>query len=685
MFDKSKFNEALTAYKYCVVKRLERGEIDKWKAVKCFQDNWDVNAKDFAKMLEKSLSLTGSLLAATSYFPKQAIIDFAEAAPEDVRSMFIALYDENTDLAERVVTFKTKADELHKKYGDEGKKHFQTENAIMTYLWLRYTDKYYIYKISIIKKVSEVLESSYQFKSGAYTENIRNFMAFYDELSEELRKDPELRELLDSQITSECYDDPMLHTLAIDFGFYIGSGEYEKDLLPSSIDTPQQGDSTLVPSGNDQPESENEPHYWFLIGKPQIWSMSSLPVGESVDYDLYNEKGNKRKVFQCFLDAKVGDRVIGYESEPVKKITSLLHVSKEQNGKKIYFEKDEALLSPIDYSFLEKAPELLEAGFDIKNIQGSLFSLTKEAYDYLMNVISDENPHEYSKDDLQKYSKEDFLSEVYMDSDEYDRLASVLSRKKNIILQGAPGVGKTFAAKRLAYSMMGEKDDDRIEFVQFHQNYSYEDFVMGYKPVENGFDLKPGIFYRFCQKAANHPDKDYFFIIDEINRGNMSKIFGELLMLIENDHRGDKVTLAYNGLSFSVPEKLHIIGMMNTADRSLAMIDYALRRRFSFFDIEPGFNTEGFKKYQDGLSSETFDALIEKIVELNEEIKSDKSLGSGFRIGHSYFCNATECTEEWMRDIIDFDIVPMLSEYWFDDEEKVNHWNEILQDTLKND
>ena len=144
---------------------------------------------------------------------------------------------------------------------------------------------------------------------------------------------------------------------------------------------------------------------------------------------------------------------------------------------------------------------------------------------------------------------------------------------------------------------MGEKDDDRMEFVQFHQNYSYEDFVMGYKPVENSFELKYGIFYRFCQKAANQPDKEFFFIIDEINRGNMSKVFGELLMLIERDYRGIKATLAYNGLPFSVPKNLYIIGMMNTADRSLAMIDYALRRRFSFFEIEPGFDSEGFIHY----------------------------------------------------------------------------------------
>ena len=130
------------------------------------------------------------------------------------------------------------------------------------------------------------------------------------------------------------------------------------------------------------------------------------------------------------------------------------------------------------------------------------------------------------------------------------------------------------------------KDKSRIEMVQFHQNYTYEDFIMGYKPTENGgFAIKPGIFYQFCKKAADDKDRPYFFIIDEINRGNLSKIFGELLMLIESDYRDTSIKLAYRDEDFYVPSNLYIIGMMNTADRSLAMIDYALRRRFSFFEM----------------------------------------------------------------------------------------------------
>lgn len=282
------------------------------------------------------------------------------------------------------------------------------------------------------------------------------------------------------------------------------------------------------------------------------------------------------------------------------------------------------------------------------------------------------------RDTNESYSKQDFLENVYMTEERYDRLVAVLRNKKNLILQGAPGVGKTFTARRLAYSMMKKKDDSRIELVQFHQNYSYEDFMMGYKPVMDGFELKYGVFYRFCQKATNHPDKDYFFIIDEINCGNLSKILGELLMLIERDYRDTKVTLAYNGLAFSVPSNLYIIGMMNTADRSLAMIDYALRRRFSFFDMEPGFDSEGFVQYQNGLDSETFNELIDKIKELNVEIARDKSLGMGFCIGHSYFCERDVCTDEWLREVVDYDILPMLSEYWFDDADKLQRWKNIL-------
>lgn len=281
------------------------------------------------------------------------------------------------------------------------------------------------------------------------------------------------------------------------------------------------------------------------------------------------------------------------------------------------------------------------------------------------------------------YSKKDFLNEVYLSSEEYDRLVKLLKTKKNIILQGAPGVGKTYAAKRLAYSLLNAEDDSHIKFIQFHQNCSYEDFIMGYKPSEDGnFELKEGVFYDFCREARNNPDQDFFFIIDEINRGNLSKIFGELLVLIETSHRNETVTLTYNNESFSVPDNLYIIGMMNTADRSLAMIDYALRRRFAFFDVHPAFESAGFTKYVKRLNNDKFSRIIKAIQELNKTIADDDSLGEGFCIGHSYFCNQEKVDDVWLKNVIEFEILPMIKEYWFDNKEKYENEKSLLMNLL---
>ena len=416
-------------------------------------------------------------------------------------------------------------------------------------------------------------------------------------------------------------------------------------------------------------KSDDTRQYWWLVADSKIWSFSSIKKGEVIDYTLYNDKGNKRRIFQNFLNAKAGDFVIGYESKSVRKIVALAEVAKENDGEQICFRKTEQLSNPIDLNSIQDIPKLANMEFLTKS-NGSFFKLTKEEYQIIIDVIRGNDPTPTPKRAL-SYSKDDFLSEVYIDESDYDRLHNLLLCKKNVILQGAPGVGKTFSAMRLAYSMMGEKDDSRVEMVQFHQNYTYEDFIMGYKPTDNGgFVIKEGVFYKFCKKAAADAERDYFFIIDEINRGNLSKIFGELLMLIEKGYRNKHIKLAYNDDLFHVPDNIYIIGMMNTADRSLAMIDYALRRRFSFFEMRPGFDSKGFKNYQKSLGNEKFDKIIEAVTHLNETIVKDDSLGAGFCIGHSYFCEQTICDEKWLRNVVEFDIIPMLREYWFDNDKK---------------
>lgn len=281
------------------------------------------------------------------------------------------------------------------------------------------------------------------------------------------------------------------------------------------------------------------------------------------------------------------------------------------------------------------------------------------------------------------YSKDDFLEEVYMSEDTYDTLVELLNTKYNIILQGAPGVGKTFAAKRLAYSIMGAKDTSRVSMVQFHQSYSYEDFIQGYRPVDNGFTLVQGVFYKFCKAAEIDDERPYFFIIDEINRGNLSKIFGELMMLIESDKRGEKLKLLYKDEWFTVPKNVRIIGMMNTADRSLAMMDYALRRRFAFFDFAPAFSSDGFRQYLADKNNEKLEKLISMVENLNIAISNDESLGDGFRIGHSYFCTDKDITDSWLKAVVEFELIPLLKEYWFDEPTKVRDWSMNLRGAIK--
>ena len=282
------------------------------------------------------------------------------------------------------------------------------------------------------------------------------------------------------------------------------------------------------------------------------------------------------------------------------------------------------------------------------------------------------------------FGKEDFLKDVYMQPEQYDRLVRLVKNKMNIIIEGAPGVGKTFTAKRLAYSMLGEKDPDRVEMIQFHQSYNYEDFIEGFRPSEKGmgFDIKRGAFYKFCRKAQEDPDNKYFFIIDEINRGNVSRIFGELFMLIEPDKRGNELSLLYSGEKFNVPRNIYIIGLMNTADRSIAMIDYALRRRFVFFDMQPGFESDGFIKYMQSFGAPKFESLIRCVKELNQAITDDPALGAGFCVGHSYFSNLKSADDEVLSNIVEYEMVPLLQEYWFDSPEMVAEWTAKLRNSI---
>jgi 5-methylcytosine-specific restriction protein B len=296
-----------------------------------------------------------------------------------------------------------------------------------------------------------------------------------------------------------------------------------------------------------------------------------------------------------------------------------------------------------------------------------------------MMGIGSINNHNEEESILKNYSINDATSDLFMPEEDFRQYLELLRIKKNIVLQGAPGVGKTFVAKRIAYALLGVKDDEKVEMIQFHQSYSYEDFIQGFRPnPDGGFSLSTGVFYGLCKRAEESPGSKFVLVVDEINRGNLSKIFGELLMLIESDKRGKdfELSLTYSPQEkFSVPDNIYLIGTMNTADRSIAMVDYALRRRFSFLSLIPQFNKrfDSFLKSK-GVKTALRKRIVNRISILNDEIKADKNnLGEGYQIGHSYFCPAGNSSNDskWYNQIIRFEIEPLLNEYWFDEPERV--------------
>lgn len=289
------------------------------------------------------------------------------------------------------------------------------------------------------------------------------------------------------------------------------------------------------------------------------------------------------------------------------------------------------------------------------------------------------------------FTLDDAMEGLFMDRGQFERILHTWRIKKNLVLQGAPGVGKSFVARRLAYTLMGLKDPSRVEAVQFHQSYGYEDFIQGYRPDgSGGFARNDGVFLRFCRRAIADPGREYVFIIDEINRGNLSKILGELMLLIEHDKRSSEwaVQLTYSREgepTFHIPDNVYIIGMMNTADRSLSLVDYALRRRFAFATLDPCFASSAFSTHllSCGIPQRVADRVVERMQGLNAVIAGDQAnLGRGYQIGHSFFVPgaAVSSPDNWYRGVVETEIVPLLEEYWFDDPDKVDHWSERLLD-----
>ena len=475
--------------------------------------------------------------------------------------------------------------------------------------------------------------------------------------------------------------------------------------------------------------TDEDDETWFrnLFGEADVWLISPGEAARhwpafqeqgiaAVGYDNLGdigEYGSKDDVHQALIDS-------GYGSNPLHSSLALWQFAREINvgdvviakkGRRVVLgwgkvtggyahdpERPEYLnIRSVEWNPCRKPIELPpQRGTAPKTL--TCYSHKKDWVRFVFEMIDGEDLSREmdleSRDadkqmDPEPYDINSALQSIFVSHQQLTRILDSIALRKNLILQGPPGVGKTFIARRIAWCLIGRKDSNPVEMVQFHQSYAYEDFVQGWRPTETGgFVLRNGVFFGFCERAGKSPNTPFVFIIDEINRGNLSRIFGELLMLIEADKRGSEyaIPLTYSnpGERFAVPENVHVLGLMNTADRSLAMVDYALRRRFAFETLQPAFRTEEFREHliEAGVDRSLVDRIEDRISAINERIREDTDLGPGFQIGHSYFVpddGVDSPDERWFHTIVDTQIAPLLREYWFDRPETVDELLETLR------
>lgn len=671
--------------------RLRSKSLSKWEAVKQFQIAWDPNAENIPVMLDEALSQSGALLTGFKYYPKLMLIEFAKCNPKKTLNALLNLFDESNNLENRLKEFESAArlllNELNKDKSEQGEgpanNHYQDTRAASAYLAFRFPEKNYLYKSSMYRAFSEQMNIPLEkdkYKKPAAFKEICDGVLEYLKL-----KAPEVIELSDSFLSNELRSaDPEYHLLVQDILYFVEQDDEQIE------DYFIEKDAVL--------QNKNCIHYWLYTpgSSAEKWEefyksgIMGLMWPVLGDYRKYKTKDQVRSKLQSLYsdDSSHKNQVhaiwqFAHELKPGD-IVFAKRGNSQILGRGIVlsdYEYDDSLADYPNIRKIEwthKGSWKYEANFATKVLTD--VTAWPDFVEQIESMVLENKPdmeEVTERPDLKPYTDADFLDQVYIDAEELATLKTLLRRKKNLILQGSPGTGKTFLSKRLAYSMMGEVDPKRIEMVQFHQSSTYDEFVIGYRPTENGsFKAQPGIFVRFCNKADADSDHDYFFIIDEINRANISKVFGELLMLIESDHRGETVSLSVEGYDFKVPDNVYIIGMMNTADRGLALIDYALRRRFAFYEMKPAFENINFQSKL--VDNERLVALSNAIVELNKRITEDPALGRGFCIGHSYFCG-NDLSDKDADLILNYELIPLLEEYWFDDPDKVTNEVTLLK------
>lgn len=416
-------------------------------------------------------------------------------------------------------------------------------------------------------------------------------------------------------------------------------------------------------------------NYWWLNINPRVLRFKDFDKDDIFSYRSVNEDGSDRKIHSNFVEAKAGEIVIVYETVPVGRIIGICTVEKELEDDLIYFRKVENLTEYINRTSIEENREIVNIEA-FRNQEGIFFKLSQKEFNSLYNIIRELNPTTTYMV-YPDYTKEDFLKEVYYSSEEYDELRELVLTRKNVILQGPSGVGKTYIARRLAYSILGKKDSGKILNIQFHPNYSCDEFIEGFRPDDIGiYKYRQGCFKEFCNIARNNKQNKYFLIVDEINRGDIIKIFGDTFMLLDPDKRGKEhyVELPASKERFYIPNNLYIIGTMNILDNEKTLSDIAVRRRFNFYTVETIFENERFKA--DYQKNPLVARVAETVKKLNEELEDTK------KIGHCYFCNV-ENDKEFIRTI-KYQLIPLVEDMFRNEKELKNKIVSEIKKAMEN-
>lgn len=801
MINKEKLSELISEYMNHFPKHWENEKF-KWEAIKIFHDNWDIDAEDFIDMFMRATEKTYGLLASVNSFPRGMIKSFATYEPQTVRQMFIDLFDERKSVTERIDQFRKSSDELRAKHDDIWQSHYQTENAITTYLWLMYPDKYYIYKYSEVKAFTTELESDFAPKKGKALANVEGSFKLYDEVREIIKKDVALNEMLNNALTETCYSDPERITLTIDLEFFV-SRYYKKN---------EVDDSAWFPS--DYSPNLTVEDWMNVLQDSNVFNDKSLLImkrmldigGEATCTQLANKYG-ETKNFYNVGSSSLGKRIAEKTGCPLydgpeanSKYWPILYVGrsadKEQEGSwifKLRSELKEALermdLHSVEYKH-DKNMILYGPPGTGKTYHTAIYAVAiceGKSVESYANVAYEEILAKYKalKENgriafttfHQSYGYEDFIEGIYPDVDTSDEDVSgdvkykiksgvfkefcetasipVLNNQDNLGLNKNPVIWKVSLEKTgenetrreclknghirigwdeygpeitentkytsggsvildafinqmktgdIVVSCFSQYETDAIGVVtgdyEWDGKFDYYNRVRKVKwlvkdirenilefnnnkpmTLSSVYKLKMsladvlGIVKKYRKEKEPTKNNNYVFIIDEINRGNISKIFGELITLIEPTKRkGEKeeleAMLPYTRKLFSVPSNVYILGTMNTADRSIALMDTALRRRFQFIEMMPDsqiLRDNGADKVSDGENELDVADMLDKI---NERITFlyDRE----HTIGHAFFMGLKdEPTVEKLSSVFAKSVIPLLQEYFYEDYQKI--------------